>query len=381
MLGLGECAKIAHVDTLALGRRIAQARSQAGMTQEGLGSAASLDRTAITRLEKGERKLSVPELVTIAAALHRPLSYFVTPPVPAVVSRRSDSAHAHATTEVLDTELEQFAADVKVLIEMSLLDSVKRPANSRIPKNHGAAERMAESSRKALGLGNDPILDLGEVCGRLGLHTFSAGLGRGGADGGCVEVSDAQETAGATVVNGDAPAGRRRMTLAHELGHWLSGDAYDSEASQDSERMLNSFAIHFLAPRAGVTRAWGSHAGWPIRDRVLAIGASFRLSWSAAVGQLVNLGLIEHTDRDLLIMNEPKAGDFARLGLSWVDELASPYLSPQFTAACLNGYVTGRLTADRVLELLRNTLVDADLPNPEPPSLSDLRKSFMGHDG
>lgn len=43
-----------------------------------------LGRTAISRLEAGERKLSVPELVATAEALSQPLSYFfrVSPPVP-----------------------------------------------------------------------------------------------------------------------------------------------------------------------------------------------------------------------------------------------------------------------------------------------------------
>lgn len=35
-----------------LGRRIAQAREDAGMTQDGLGRAVELDRSAISRLEK-----------------------------------------------------------------------------------------------------------------------------------------------------------------------------------------------------------------------------------------------------------------------------------------------------------------------------------------
>lgn len=84
-------------------------------------------------------------------------------------------------------------------------------------------------------------------------------------------------------INGDLDSGRRRMTLAHELGHWLCGDAYDAVAGTDSERMIFSFAIHFLAPRSGVVRAWNSRADWSNRDRALAVGAAYHLSWSATV--------------------------------------------------------------------------------------------------
>lgn len=351
------------------------------MTQEGLGRAVGLDRTAITRLETGARKLSVPELVAIATALGRPLSFFVETPVPAVVSRRRDTVHAHDTTRALDTELELFALDVRTLLTMNLIAPVERSPGAKTPQDHAAAERLADTIRRRVGLGDGAVGDLGATSERLGLYTFSAPLGEGGPDGGCVEVGDGPATVGAAVINGDAPAGRRRMTLAHELGHWLCGDAYDAQASVDSEKMINSFAIHFLAPRSGVTAVWNEHADWSARDRALGVAASFRLSWSAALGQLRNVDVISHDDRRALSENEPRAGDYLRLNLGWTDELASPYLSPALVAAGMDAYTTGRLTADRVLELMRGTLTEDDLPRTEPPSLNDLRRSFAGHGG
>jgi hypothetical protein len=170
------------------------------------------------------------------------------------------------------------------------------------------------------------------------------------------------------------------MTLAHEFGHWLCGDAYDSQASLNSEKMINSFAIHFLAPRGGVHAVWDQREDWRIRDRALAVGASFRLSWSATLGQLRNINLITLDEHRALSEDEPRSGDYLRLSLSWADELASPYVSPGFAAACLNGYVSGRLTSDRTIELLRETLAKSDLPRQDAPSLDDLRSSFAGHD-
>lgn len=372
--------RIAHVDKLALGQRLAQAREDTGMTQDGLGRAVGLDRTAITRLEKGDRRLSVPELVAIANVLGRTLSHFVDEPVPAVVSRRRDTVHAHDTTRALDTELGQFAADVRTLLDLKLVASTERHAEARTPRDHAEAEHMAATLRSNLGLGNDPVGDLGATCERLGLYTLSAPLGQGGPDGGCVEVSAPPKILGAAVINGDAPAGRRRMTLAHELSHWLCGDAYDSQASPQSEKMINSFAIHFLAPRAGVNTVWNQHVDWRTRDRALAVGASFRLSWSAAILHLRNVSIITRDEHRTLSEDEPRSGDYLRLGLSWVDELASPYISPGFAAACLNGYVSGRLTSDRTMELLRETLAESDLPRQDAPSLDDLRSAFTGHD-
>jgi Zn-dependent peptidase ImmA (M78 family) len=266
-----------------------------------------------------------------------------------------------------------------MLLEMGLLESVERREDARTPKDHSAAERMAQTVRHSLGLDSRPVDDLGEVCERLGLFTYSASLGSGGPDGGCVEISDAVKTLGAAVINGDAPPGRRRMTLAHELGHWLCGDAYDAQASVDAERMINSFAIHLLAPRSGIQSVWNSHAFRTPRDRALAVGATFRLSWSATVGQLRNVSLIDQDEYDRLSSDDPRAGDYMRLGLSWAEELGAPYVCPGFASACLNGYVSDRLTASRVVELLRGILAENDFPQPDPLSINDLRGSFTGH--
>lgn len=369
------------MDTRGLGQRLARAREDAGMTQQELGRMVGLDRTAITRLEAGDRKLSVPELVEIAQTLGRPLAHFVSQPVPAVVSRRSDVALGHGTSSALDAQLDDFATDVRTLMEMRLLRPVQRPDDARIPQDHQAAEEMASSVRRGLDLGAEAIGDLGRVCERLGLLVYSAPLGHGGPDGACVEVDEGSASLGASVINGEAPLGRRRMTLAHELGHWLSGDAYDSRASGDAKRMINSFAIYFLAPRIGVVEVWAHHSEWSTRDRALAVGAAFRLSWSAVIGQLSNIQLIDQDGYRRLRDDEPRYGDYVRLGLSWTDELGSPYLSPGFAAVCVNGYASGRLTSDRALQLLRGTLTVDGLPRRDPPSVEDLRRSFAGHGG
>lgn len=349
------------------------------MTQDSLARNVGLDRTAITRLEKGERKLSVPELVAIAAQLQRPLSYFVDAPVTAAVSRRRDAAHAHQTTRTLDVELEAFAGDVRTLLDMRVLAPIERSTTAHVPKNHVATERMAINLRKRLGVDSGPLMELGDACEQLGLLIYSASLGEDGPDGGCVAVSDSVTTLGAAVINGDKASGRRRMTLSHELGHWIFGDAYDLEASADSEKMINSFAIYFLAPRSGVQVEWNRRREWPVQDRAIAVSASFRLSWSAAVSHLKNVDLLTPEEHDTLSAREPTRGDYIRLGLTWQDELAAPYVSPKFASCCVQAYTSGQLTAARTTELLRGTLRLQDLPRQDRPGIQDLRRHFSGH--
>lgn len=367
------------MDKVLLGRRLAEARELAGMTQDAVARALKLDRAAISLLERGDRNLRVPELVTLAQLLGRPLSFFVEPPVQAAVNRRAASHAEHDSTLGLDVEVDQFAGDVRTLLAMGLLESANRNKSARTPRTHLEAEGAATKFRREAELGDAPVKDLGRVCEVFGLYTWAPALGRSGPDGACVEVDADGRVAAATVVNGDADSGRRRMTLAHELGHWLFGDAYDAQAGLDAEKWIDSFAIHFLGPRSGVTRVWREHSDRSTRDRALAVGVEFRLSWTAAIGQLTNLELISHDERELLASEEPTRGDYLRLGLSWPDELAAPYLSPGYIAACLNGYAAGALTAARTLELLHDLVTINDLPH----RLEDeprLRRAFEGHE-
>ncbi len=345
------------------------------MSQSALAEAVHLERTAITRLEKGERKLSAAELVDVARVLDLSLQFFVGEAVPEVISRRSDG-RPHDTSSRLDATLGSLATDTSKLVETGLLVPPTSVRRRRTPKNHRAAEQAAHHFRDLLGLSDAPIADLGSVCARLGLFVFSDRLGESGPDGGCVEVNVGESTVGAAVVNGQAPAGRRRMTLAHELGHWLFGDAYDSEASTDGERMINSFAIYFLAPRTGVHGEWNAQPDRTDRDRALAVGATFRLSWSAVLGHLRNVDLISARQFEALRTDLPRPGDFARIGHRLSDELEPPYLSPEFEAACIDGYLRRQLTIERTTDLLRGTLAPDDLPRRAKLTLDDFRESF-----
>lgn len=372
------------MDHVTLGRKVAQAREERGISQGKLGELVGLDRTAINRAEGGDRKLTMTEMVAIAEALERPLGFFVNEPLPVVVNRRRDAVNApddarHDTTQALDDEIELFASDALMLLEMGLLTPVKRDQDARTPQTHGESESLATAVRDRLGASDEPILNLGDVCDRMGLYTFAAPLGANGPDGACVAVTDDVESIAVAVINGDLDSGRRRMTLAHELGHWLCGDAYDAMASGECEKMLFSFAIHFLAPRSGVTRVWFDHRDWSNRDRALVVAATYHLSWSAAVSQLRNLDLIDWREHETLLHQEPRTGDYVHLKLTWAREPKSPYLSPGFGAACIEGYTSGQLTAARTVELLRGTMTRDELPERPIRSLDDLRRSFAGH--
>jgi transcriptional regulator with XRE-family HTH domain len=62
-----------------LGRRIAEERRRAGVTQDELARALGLERTAVTRIEQGRQGVDSLQLSVIADTLGRPPAVFFEP--------------------------------------------------------------------------------------------------------------------------------------------------------------------------------------------------------------------------------------------------------------------------------------------------------------
>jgi len=356
-----------------LGRRIAQAREDSGKTQSELADLLGLDRTAVVRLEAGNRKVSATELVAIASALERPIGWFVTESPPAVVSRRRDPT-ADQLSRTLDFALENAARDVAYLEEQGILARRDRPSYAA-PKSFADAENLGCSIRGEAGLQEGPIYDLQSVCERLGLLAFSLALGPDSGDAAYVEVGEL----GVAVVNGTTDPGRRRFSLAHELGHHVVGDAYEPEprlGTSDTERMLNVFAAHFLMPRSAVQNTWDEFRNQPARLAATAVAVRFRVSWTAACNQLRDLGIIEGRERDLLAEDDLRKGEMLALGERWVPELEPPSVPPGYAQAVINAYRARRLTRVRTVELLYGTVAESELPAIEETTLERLRREL-----
>lgn len=356
-----------------LGRRIAEAREDAGRTQAEVAARVGIDRTALVRIENGSRKVSATELVGIADALERPIDWFVVAPPPAVISRRRDPA-VGGFSRRLDIALERVARDVSFLIERRVIRCGERISRDT-PQSFEAAETLARETRVQAGLLDGPILDLQAACERLGLLAFALELGPDAGDAAYVEVRES----GVTVVNGTTAPGRRRFSLAHELGHHLVGDAYEPEprvGAAETESMLNAFAAYFLMPRTAVQGTWNEFRERSPRFAAIAVAVRFRVSWTVACNRLRDLGLIDSTERDRLVGTELTKGEMFEFGERWMPELEAPAVPPQYAQAVIGAYRAKRLTSARTVELLHGTITESELPPPEEPSLTDLRREF-----
>src|SRR4051794_2689465 len=64
------------IDQTTIGRRLKEARTNCGLTQEAAAEAVGIPRTAVVAIESGKRSLSTLELSQFAKLYHRPVTYF-----------------------------------------------------------------------------------------------------------------------------------------------------------------------------------------------------------------------------------------------------------------------------------------------------------------
>lgn len=360
----------------AIGARIASARDDAGFTQAELGGRIGLDRTAVAKIESGTRKVSATELLALADALQRPIDWFFVESPDSVVSRRNDPS-VGGVWRSLDLKIELLARDIEALESDGVLPQGSEPLVLAPPDDLQGAELAAGQVRAALDVGDGPLLDVQRQVEKLGLLAFSLDLGAAGSDAAYVALN----STGVALINGAVDPGRRRFNLAHELGHHIFQDAYAAEAVVASgaggiEQLINAFAVHLLMPRSAIAALWAEMGKDEPRLAAVAIGARFRASWSAVCSQLRNLSLIDDEHRTALMSSPPTRADYLELGESWVEELVAPAVPPRYGQRIVAAYRSGKLTADRTLELLHGTASREELPERSPIPVEALRREF-----
>ncbi|HZI09499.1 MAG TPA: ImmA/IrrE family metallo-endopeptidase [Myxococcus sp.] len=358
-----------------LGARLAEARRAAGLSQAELATELRLDRTAITRIEAGERRLDALELTRVAELLKRPVDWFLIPSPLAVVSRRQ--SRDVADDSQADWLLESLARDVSLLVEVKAL-SVPESFRPKTIESVASAETAARDVRKSLGLPAGPVWNLQAIAERAGLFVFSLNLEKEMLDGSYLRL----ERGGVALVNGRAQTGRRRFTSVHELGHHVFADAFSAEwivgtDADDRERLINAFAIHFLMPRESVLPRWQELDGSKEpRHAAIVLGAEYGVSWTAVLGHLCNLKLIDDGTRDRLEADRPRRADYFEGEIPLKEELAPPSIPPRYAQAVVRAFKGYKVSAERALELLRGTLDADELPPRDAVPLDSMRSQL-----
>ena len=366
-----EGAKITHMDVVEgwseVGARVAEARRAGALSQAELARRVGMERTAVVRIEAGERRITALELQQLSGALDVPIGYFVSRPPAPLASRRTgldeDADAASRAYYRLDIRLEEHTRNAQWLVEHGFL--VPEPlADLRGPGPDLDVTAVAHRARAELGQLQGPLGALSGVAERFGLYLTSVAQD---AEGASVLLEDF----GTAVVSSTADPGRRRWTAAHELGHHLLRDAYSNDAGvaarhDEREQIIDRFAGEFLLPQADLRKAVGGadpeHEDF--RQILVGIACDYRVSWSAAVARAAQTGLIDDARAARLRAKRPVRGDFlAARGYEPSPDLNTGETGPQWRAAVLAAWSTGDVTAARATELLYGALTEDELPN------------------
>lgn len=365
------------LNSAELGLRVAQARQRAGLTQADLSQAIGVNRSVLAKMESGSRRLTALELSQVAEALGERIEWFVEDAPPAIVSHRNVTDPGEPSPRI-DAEVERRVRAVEFVArnDIEFRDKVRRTPEFPLPKGKEEADELAREAREMIGVGqSDPLHDLGAKVVRTGLLPFIVNLGTDAADAASV-LLDAGAVA---VVNGSLRVGRRRLSLAHELGHLLVADEYtvdwriDGSTNRDfREQLMDRFARSLLLPGTSLERkweAWGGNTENGLRAATVRVASHFRVDMSTLARRLRELELINGVQAAQVRTIKTTKADIVEHDLVNSDELPKKPLPRVYEAAVLRLFVSERISEQRALDLLMGTWEAAELP--ELPKLNE----------
>jgi transcriptional regulator with XRE-family HTH domain/Zn-dependent peptidase ImmA (M78 family) len=353
------------VEWADVGERVRAARLAAGLTQEELGARAGLERTMIVKIESGDRRIDAMELIRLSSALQVPVDFLLRP-MPVVLSHRASAVTEDADTEVaresgrLDLALVAWLHEVQQLVELGVLQPGPLLRAKAAVDSQDAARDLALWVREQLGLGLDAVDSLVDLCERAGQYVLVTDIPGEGA-------SVVEGDVAVAVVSLEGDPGRRRATAAHELGHLVIGDEYSSDlgvhaSRADREALLDAFAAELLLPSQVLTEERGASEAIS-RDQLIGLAARYRTSWSLAIRQAAQAGVLSAQARRDWGRSTPTRSEFMEaVGWAPQPDLEAIRVPPRYAHAVMEAWRKGALTATRAVELMHGQITAADLP-------------------
>lgn len=360
-----------EIDPGLLGRRLRDARKARGLTQHEVSESLEVARTTITSLEKGQRRIRPDELIQLARLYGRQVGTLVgSRQVTEDFTAQFRVAVANEATSQNAAELEQVVHRFRRLCEDYLqLEKINgMPLPRNYPREYSinrigpedAAEDVAASERNRLGLGDGPVLNLQETLENdVGIRIFRIDLPSSVSG-----IFGYTEEIGACIaVNSRHPETRRRWSLAHEYGHFLTG-RFQPDISRvssyrripASERFADSFARSLLMPATGLRRRFhqisqGSEGRVTPAD-VCRVAHFYFVSVEAMMLRLEELRLVPKGTWELLRERGFKVQEaFDQLGLSPSPHFTEPF-SFRFCFLAVRAFADAHITEGELAHLL-----------------------------
>ena len=367
-----------QMDPRVLGARLQEARKASGMTQQTVAERMQLARTTVVAIEKGERRVAVPELLQFSGLYGRPVSEFVSRRaitesfVPQFRATEREVLEAHTDYEQATVELQRLAEDYAELERITGVSS--SPSYPPVCDTSGGsfeqvAAYVAAAERNRLGLGDGPVGSLRErLETEIGLRIFYYPMPSPVAG-----IFAYNDPLGACIgINVHHPRDRRQWSLAHEFGHFLM-HRYRAEITvlevrrrgAPIERLADAFAENFLLPASGLERrftemARASATGVNLAN-IVSLADLYQVSVQALIVRLETLRRFQAGTWDRLRAEGFKPREAQRiLGIDAIPALQEK-LPRRYVALAVEAYRRGELSEGQLARYLRTDRVSARL--------------------
>lgn len=355
-----------------VGARVREARIAVGKTQAELAAALGLDRSMLSKIEAGDRKIDALELFRLSDEIGLPVHHFLFRPPASVVSHRSAALTEDTESDtarhayLLDARLLSWLRDVRQLVELGTLTPRPLLELDRSIGDESSARAVAAQIRRRFGLGHDPIGPMTDFGEQLGVYLLAADIPGDGAS-----LTDGDLSVGLVSTRGEP--GRRRATAAHEVGHQLLGDEYSSDlggvgASRvERERLITTFAAELLLPRDALAAEWprgGTEEA--SRSVAVAVAARYRVSWTLVLRQAEAADLLPPSRASRWGSARPTRTELLdAAGWEPRTDLDAGQSAPGYAHAVLLAYRRGLILGARAVEMLHGQFSEDDLPTPD----------------
>lgn len=285
-----------------------QAREESGQSQAVVAEVLGVPRSAISRIESGERRLSATEARAAARLFGVEVGWLLAEPAAEPVDRadvRGTVEECHRATVAAEVE-----RGIALCRALDLLDPARRAGGRRArgagpePETpflaHLVGHRAALDERARLQLGRAGQAPLGSILDGMGITVATAPLPEG-LSGLAVPGEDV------ILLAVDESAGRQRFTLARQYGALYLADASPLRRTAARAELwaacLDTFAATLLLPREALDEALAGSAPSETAAgaaRMLQLARRWGVSATFVVKAARGAGLLDKAAADTL---------------------------------------------------------------------------------
>jgi len=282
-----------------IGPRLKLAREAAGMSLRDLENAIDcfVSAQAIGKYERNEMMPSSSVLLVLAAALRVSPEYLMSTreiELSGIEFRKDERAGSKEEKAVHAQVLDQVERYLRLeeLLDLPSAAWAAPKGKDYAVSSIDAAEVAAEGLRRDWKLGCDPIPDLAEFLEERGIKVVACKLPES-VFGSKATVRRKGEADVAVILINEVHTGeRQRLTLAHELAHFVMKVI----RNVDEEKCANRFAGAFLVPRETLVEKVGKHRSTLTLGELVELKRYFRVSLQVLVVRCAQLGIIPRAE-------------------------------------------------------------------------------------